>query len=65
MDNLSFLVEAVKKENGLKGCMTLLNLDAIIPPKDPKDAKKLTVCVEMDDVFLFVFSPDELEGYLY
>lgn len=30
-----------------------------------EDSGKLTVCMEMDDVFLFVFAPDELEGYLY
>jgi TFIIF-interacting CTD phosphatase-like protein len=56
MDNLSFLIEKVKQDNE--------QFQPLLPKKSPKD-NKLTVCIEMDDVFLFSYTPDELEGYLY
>ena len=36
----------------------------LIPPKSMKDSDKLTVAIEMDEVLLYVFAPDEHEAYL-
>lgn len=40
--------------------------EPLLPPQDEtlKSENKLTICVEMDDIFLHVFYPDEFEGYL-
>lgn len=42
----------------------LMDKDSLLPPQDPSMEGKLTVCMEMDEVFLHVFYPDEYEGYL-
>jgi hypothetical protein len=55
--NLSFLIKELKEKNA--------NLPFLLPSKSPEDQNKLTVCVEMEQVFLFAFAPDEIEGYLY
>lgn len=36
----------------------------ILPSKSIKQQEKLTVLVEMDEVLLYVFSPDEFETYM-
>ena len=36
----------------------------LIPPKLAEDQSKLTVVVEMDEVLLYVFAPDEHEAYM-
>lgn len=35
-----------------------------MPPQNPEDIGKLTVCLEIDDIFLNTFYPDGDEGYL-
>lgn len=57
MNNLSFLVDDLKQQNKDKQ-------EFFLPEKYGADLDKLTVCVELDDVFLHVFFPDEFEGYL-
>ncbi len=56
MGSLKYLVENIKEENR--------KLPPLLPPKDPADADKLTVVMEIDEVLLYTFSPDEHEGYL-
>ena len=56
MGSLKYLVENIKEENR--------KLPPLLPPKDPADANKLTVVLEIDEVLLYTFSPDEHEGYL-
>ena len=54
--DISYLITKIKLENQ--------KLPKLLPPKDPSLGDKLTVLVEMDDVLLHVFTPDEHEGYL-
>lgn len=59
MDNfkdISFLIKKVKEDNQ--------KLPPLLPPKAAEDKDKLTVVMEMDEVLLYVFYPDENEGYL-
>lgn len=58
MENLSSLVENAKKE-------TISKFDVCLPPKKEEDQGKITVCVELDDIFLHAYFPDEYEGYLF
>lgn len=46
----------MKKENESK--------EKLLPSKSIKDQEKLTVFIEMDEVLLYVFSPDEFETYM-
>lgn len=54
--NLKFIIADLKAKNKEK--------EPLLPPKDPKLENKLTVLIEMDEVLVHVFSPDEHEGYL-
>lgn len=50
------LIAKIKEENKLK--------PLLLPEKDKKYGEKLTVIMDMDDVLLFTFYPDEQEAYL-
>jgi CTD small phosphatase-like protein 2 len=56
MKNIAHLIKQVKENNK--------KLPTLLPQKDIKDQDKLTVVLEMDEVLLFCFYPDEFEGYL-
>lgn len=54
--DISFLINKIKEDNK--------KLPPLLPPKAAEDKDKLTVVMEMDEVLLYVFYPDENEGYL-
>jgi len=56
LKNIAHLISQVKENNK--------KLEPLLPEKDIHDQDKLTVVLEMDEVLLFVFYPDEYEGYL-
>ena len=55
-DNIGHVIEKMKKDNEGK--------PKLLQPKNEKDKDKLTVVLEMDEVLLYVFSPDEHEAYM-
>mgnify|MGYP000887148547 CR=1 FL=1 len=56
LKNLSYLIQQIKETNKQK--------PPLLPPKDPKLKNKLTVLVEMDEVLLHAFAPNEAETYI-
>ena len=56
LKNISYIIKQVKENNK--------KLPLILPEKEEKDKDKLTVVLEMDEVLLYAFYPDEHEGYL-
>jgi len=56
LKNIAHLIGQIKENNK--------KLPPLLPQKDIKDHDKLTVVMEMDEVLLYVFYPDEHEGYL-
>jgi len=56
LKNIAHLIGQIKENNK--------KLPPLLPQKDIKDNDKLTVVMEMDEVLLYVFYPDEHEGYL-
>jgi len=56
LKNIAHLITQAKENNK--------KLPPLLPEKDIHDQDKLTVVMEMDEVLLFVFYPDEYEGYL-
>ncbi len=56
LKNISHLIKQIKEQNK--------KLPPLLPQKDIKDQDKLTVVMEMDEVLLYIFYPDEHEGYL-
>lgn len=56
MDCLDFLINQLKESNRL--------LKPLLPIQEEKFKDKLTVVMDMDDVLLFSFYPDETEAYL-
>ena len=64
-------IESFKSLENLEDLITKAKQEAIaanpilLPPKFTQDEGKLTVCVELDDIFLFAYQPDEYEGYMF
>jgi len=56
LNDISFLIKKIKEENK--------KLPPLLPEKAAADKDKLTVVMEMDEVLLYTFYPDEHEGYL-
>ena len=56
LKNIAYLIKQIKENNK--------KLPPLLPEKDIKDGDKLTVLMEMDEVLLYCFYPDEHEGYL-
>eukprot|EP01017_Pseudomicrothorax_dubius_P040847 TRINITY_DN6470_c0_g1_i1.p1 TRINITY_DN6470_c0_g1~~TRINITY_DN6470_c0_g1_i1.p1 ORF type:complete len:201 (-),score=33.98 TRINITY_DN6470_c0_g1_i1:37-639(-) len=57
MKSLNFLIEEIKNQNKSK--------PPLLPPRSPNHGNKLTVVLEMDEVLLHVFYPDEDEAYMH
>ncbi|EGR28390.1 NLI interacting factor-like phosphatase family protein, putative [Ichthyophthirius multifiliis] len=55
-DNLGFLIEELREKNKHK--------NLLLPPQDPKYQGKLTLVIELDDILVHTFQPDEHEAYL-
>ena len=54
--NISYLIEKMKEDNKRR--------PRLLPPKSAEDKDKLTVVVEMDEVLVYIFAPDEHEAYM-
>jgi len=70
MESLSFLIDQVKEENSRKDRLlppqskTFVTKHYIIYILEPEHKGKLTVILEMDEVLLYTFAPDEHEAYM-
>lgn len=56
LKDISYLIKKIKEANQ--------KLPPLLPEKSPADKDKLTVVMEMDEVLVYSFYPDEHEGYL-
>lgn len=56
LQNIGHLIKQIKERNK--------KLPPLLPEKDYANKDKLTVAIEMDEVLLYVFYPDEHEAYL-
>lgn len=55
-DSLGFLMEKFHEESASK--------KRLLPDQDPKYHGKLTVVLELDEILLYTFVPDDHEAYI-